>query len=90
MAFWSESVNASETIKADGVSICGLQTPSSQFRVGRDALIHWSSVRSILSIVVSSCLKVASKMKRSLLSGHGEVRSVYNNFGIAREFRRSM
>ena len=43
----------------------------------------------LLSIVVSSCLKVESNTESSLLSAHGEVRNVYNNFGIAREFHRT-
>ena len=37
-------------------------------------------------IVVNLYLKVEAKMENSLLSAHGKVRSVYNNFGIAGSF----
>ena len=40
-------------------------------------------------VLLSSCLKVESNKESSFSSAHDDVRSVYNSFSIAREFRKS-
>ena len=85
-AFWRESVAAADARKADGASVRSLLTPTPPIWTGRDAYVHWESVKSTLRILDRPRRKMLSNLDKSGLLAHGDVLGIYKSFGIANEF----
>jgi len=74
---WNTSVNTADVKKAEGASIWALRISCSPFLTGKEAWVHWSSLRSTLRIADRAVLRELSNCARRGLSLQSEVLSVY-------------
>ena len=82
MDYWRASFDAADARKAEGDSIVAFLIPNPLFRRGSVVCNHWSSLKSILRMLVKPDLRFASNVSSCGWWWQSDVLSVYSRRGM--------